>query len=94
MYYSLILGTGEGGLSSVSENVSIEGKEPHYMEAVVNSIPPDPETVLRGREWDLVADAEGFIKLWVRIESFRFLATGDWQHRRRLAYSDGKIVEA
>jgi hypothetical protein len=61
VYYSLVLGVRDGKLANVSENVSVEGKEPHFMEAVVNSIPPDPETVLQGREWDLVTDAGGFV---------------------------------
>ena len=84
VYYSLVLGVRDGKLAHVSENVSVEGKEPHFMEAVVDSIPPDPHTVLRGREWDLVTDR--FVKLWVKIESFRFLGLADWTHRERVEF--------
>lgn len=86
VYYSLVLGVREGALKHVSENVSIAAREPHYMEATVDSVPPDPETPLRGREWDLVAEADGFLRLWVRIEAFRFLGLGDFEHRERIPY--------
>jgi hypothetical protein len=91
VFYSLVLGTHEGSLAHVSENVSIEGKEPHFMEAVVKSIPPDPETLLKGREWDLVTEAGEFLKLWVKIE-FRFLALVDKLHKRRLMFKNGAVV--
>lgn len=89
VYYTYILGIRDGKLANYSDTVSIEGREPHFMEAVVASVPPDPETVLRGREWDLVTDAGGFLKLWTRVEYFRFLGLGDWSHKQRVTYKGG-----
>lgn len=89
VYYTYILGTRDGKLANFSDTVSIEGQEPHFMEAVVDSVPPDPETVLRGREWDLVTNAGGFLKLWTRVEYFRFLGLGDWNHKQRVTYKGG-----
>jgi hypothetical protein len=91
VFYSLILGTRDGSLAHVSENVSIEGKEPHFMEAVVKSIPPDPETQLVGREWDLVTEAGQFLRLWVKIE-FRFLGLAEGVQTRRLIFKNGAVV--
>lgn len=84
VFYSFILGVRDGRLSNASDTVSVEGLEPHLMEATVNSIPPDPETPLKGRGWDLVTDAGGFLKVWTRIDAFRFLGLGDWEHRSRV----------
>jgi hypothetical protein len=86
VHYTFILGVRDGKLANVSDTVSVEGQEPHFMEATVNSIPPDPETPLVGRGWDLVTDSGGFLKAWTRIESFRFLGPGDWEHRLRVDY--------
>lgn len=84
VFYSFILGVREGRLANVSDTVSVEGIEPHLMEATVNSIPPDPDTPLTGRGWDLVTEAGGFLKVWTRIDAFRFLGRGDWEHRSRV----------
>jgi hypothetical protein len=86
VFYSFVIAGRSGKLRDVSSNITAVAPEPHLIEAVVNSVPPDPETVVRAREWNLV-DAGKLLKLWIRVESFRFLALGDWQHTRRLAYS-------
>jgi hypothetical protein len=88
VHYSFISGGADGKLETVSDNFTAVAKEPHLMEAVVNSIPPDPDTVLSAREWNLV-DESAFLKLWIRVEGFRFLGIGDWEHTKRLTY-EGK----
>jgi hypothetical protein len=92
VYYTFVLGTRDGKLSNVSDNISVEGQEPHYMEAVVTSIPPDANTSLQGREWDLLTGGDNFLKLWIKMEYFRFLGTGDWQHAQRLTFRDGIVT--
>jgi hypothetical protein len=88
VYYSLILGKRKGALANVSENASIEAQDPHFMEAIVESVPPDPQTCLRGREWDLVTSVGEFLKVWVKIECFRFLGLADWEQTKRVVFEE------
>ena len=91
VYYTFETGGLDGDLATKADNFSVVAKEPHYMEAVVNSIPPDPETPIRAREWTLV-DEGSIFKLWIKVEAFRFLGIGDWEHRERLTYRNGSVV--
>lgn len=85
VYYSFILKSGNGAIWSPSNTRSSPAREPHLMEGIVNSIPPDRDTCLKAREWNLV-DESAFLRLWIRVECFRFLGLGDWSHTTRLTY--------
>ncbi len=85
VHYSFISGGRDGKLLTKSDNYSAEAKEPHIMQAVVKSIPPDPEVCVRANEWNLV-DESPFLKLWIRVECFRFLGRGDYLHKERISY--------
>lgn len=65
---------------------SIAAVEPHHLEAQVNSIPPDPRTCIHSDTWNLVQDS-GLVRMWIRVDCFRFLGKGDFEHRERLSYS-------
>jgi hypothetical protein len=71
--------------ASRSASRSVAAREPHVMKAIVNTVPPDPETPVRAEEWTLV-DESGLLSLWIKVEAFRFLGIGDWDHRERLYY--------
>jgi len=91
VYYAFVSGGADGKLATTADNFSIEAKEPHSMEAVVTSIPPDPETCVSATEWNLVDDST-YLKLWVKVECVRFLSIGDWEHKQRLTYRNGSVV--
>jgi hypothetical protein len=91
VYYAFVSGGLDGKLSTTADNFSIEAKEPHSMEAVVMSVPPDPDTCVSASEWNLVDDS-AYLKIWVKVECFRFLSIGDWNHRERLTYRNGAVV--
>ena len=92
VYYAFVSGGVDGKLETTADNFSMVAREPHSMEAVVNSIPPDPETPVRANEWNLVDDTSPYLKLWVKVEAFRFLSIGDWSHKQRLTYRNGNVV--
>jgi hypothetical protein len=91
VYYAFVSGGPDGRLDTASDNFSIVAKEPHSMEAVVNSIPPDPHTPVCAKEWNLV-DESAYLKLWVKVETFRFLAIGNMNSKERLTYRDNAVV--
>jgi len=91
VYYAFVSGGQDGKLATAADNFSIVAKEPHSMEAVVTSIPPDPDTPVAAKDWNLVDDST-YLKLWVKVEAFRFLAIGNWQQTERLTYRNGKVV--
>lgn len=91
VYYAFVSGGTDGNLRNHSTNFSVQAREPHSMEAVVNSVPPDPNTPVRAKEWNLV-DESTYLKLWIKVEAFRFLAIGDWEHKERLTFRDGEVV--
>lgn len=91
VYYAFVSGGADGKLETTADNFSMEAKESHSMEAVVMSIPPDPETCVSATEWNMVDDTT-YLKLWVKVECFRFLSRGDWNHKERLTYRDGRVV--
>ena len=93
VYYSFVSGGRDGKLANKATNFSVEAKEPHIMEGVVTSVPPDPETCIGAKEWNLIEES-GFLKLWIKVECFRFLGIGDWEHKERLTYRNGQVVPA
>jgi hypothetical protein len=86
VYYSFVV-TGHTGPWAASRMTSrsVVAKEPHIMKAVVNSVPPDPEVCVHADEWGLVEES-GLLSLWIKVECFRFLGMGDWEHKERLSY--------
>lgn len=91
VHYAFVSGGPDGKLETTADNFSIEAKEPHSMEAVVTSIPPDPHTPVCAKEWNLV-DESTYLKLWIKVEAFRFLALATENRTERLTYRDGKVV--
>jgi hypothetical protein len=86
VYYTFMSGGRDGKLSTGDDNEFFRAREPHVMEATVNSVPPDPETVIRSRRWTLIDEtAQG--RRWIFVEGFRFLGTGDYEHRERMKYT-------
>jgi hypothetical protein len=82
VYYSVISGGPDGKLSTRADNVSIEAAESHLVEAIVNSVPP--ERCISAKEWNLIHDT-GLLRLWIKVDCFRFLGFGDWEHHKRPA---------
>lgn len=92
VYYTFVLGTRDGKLANISDNVSVVGEEPHHMEAMVDSIPPSVAVPLVARDWDLLTGRDNFLKLWIKMENFRFLGPGDWQHKQRMTYRNNVLT--
>ncbi len=92
VYYAFVSGGSDGKLATAADNFSIEAKEPHSMTAVVVSVPPDPHICVSATEWNLIDDS-AYLKLWVKVECFRFLGIGDWETKKRYTYRDGKVVQ-
>ena len=86
VYYSFVSGGKDGKLATTDDNLSVVAKEPHPMQGVVMSIPPSPDDCISSDAWHLV-DESTFMKLWIRVECFRFLGIGNYERKSLLEYS-------
>ena len=91
VHYTFESGGRDRELATVGDNYSREAIEPHLMQAVVTSIPPDPGTPIRATEWNLI-DESTYLKLWIFVEAFRFLEPADYKRKVRLTYRNGSLV--
>lgn len=89
VYYSFVSGGKDGLLETKEDNFTANAKEPHPMESVVMSIPPSPDDCIQSKAWHLV-DESAFLKLWIRVDCFRFLGPGDFEHYERLEYAPSR----